>query len=360
MKKILMIASAVSHFENFHIPYIKALSEQENVIHTAALESYKNPLVQRHIQLPFRKKLFHPNNIKVILILAKLMRKEKYDIMCTNSTLAGFCGRMALILSGRKSTAALHICHGYLFSDGKGLKNKVYLFFEKLVRRRTDRLAVMNGEDLAIAEKYSLGRSIIYINGMGLDGSKFPQLPAQKTSALRKELGAGENTTLFLCAAEFSPRKNQRVILHACSLLKDKDYIIAFAGNGELLEDCKALAKELDVEKHVRFLGLRSDMNCLFRAADCLVSASIYEGMPFNVMEALYCGDDVILSDAKGNRDLADGSQLYPCGDFKTLSLLMEKASPLAEHKNRLDKKYLLADALEKNMGLYGGENISP
>lgn len=353
MKKILMVASAASHFENFHIPYIHALSGRGDTVHTASSGVFADPCVKLHTPLPFRKKLFHPMNIAVIFKLARLIRREKYDIVCTNSTLAGFCGRMALKLSRCKNTAALHICHGYLFSDDGSFRSKVYLFFEKLVRKRTDLLAVMNREDVQIAEKYSLGRKILYINGMGLDVSKFPPIPQQEALKVRSELSVGGNELLFLCAAEFSRRKNQLLILKAFSSLQRSDCVLAFAGEGDELENCRKAAKELGISDKVRFLGQQGDMNRLYRAADCLVSASTFEGLPFNVMEALYCGDDVILSDVKGNRDLAESSSLYPCGDAEALTALMEKARPVTQHTSHLNAAFTLESVFEKNMGAF-------
>ena len=54
----------------------------------------------------------------------------------------------------------------------------------------------------------------------------------------------------------------------------------------------------------MRFLGQVSDINTLYRSSDLLVAASVMEGLPFNVMEALYCGLPVAASRIKGHTDL--------------------------------------------------------
>lgn len=349
MKKVLMTASAVSHFMNFHLPYIRYMAENGAKIYTAAAGTLDIPQVFSHTDLPFRKKLFHPANIWIILKLSKLMRKEKFDIIYTNSTLAGFCGRMALKLSGCRNTLCVHICHGYLFNDGEGLRSKIYLAFEKAVRRRTDVLAVMNADDLKIAEKYSLGKKIVFLNGMGLDQKLLPECSDELIRKTRSQLGVGQDCTLFLCAAEFSPRKNQKLIIKACSLMKRKNFVLAFAGEGETVKECKSFAKEQGVSDKILFLGQRNDMNLLYRSCDCLISASRYEGLPFNVMEALYCGAQVILSDVKGNRDLAPEGSLYPFDDAKALAALMDKAGSGRPRENFLDSRYLLENTLKEN-----------
>lgn len=352
MPKILLIASAASHFENFHIPYIKALAERGNEIFTASRGAFSNESVSRHTELDFRKKFFHPLNIAVILKLAKIMRREKFDIICTNSTLAGFAGRFALMLSRRSETRSVHISHGYLFSDDGSFHCKTYLFFEKLTRKRTDVLAVMNKDDLDIARKYSLGKKIVFINGMGLDTDKFPEVSGDEIADFKSSLSLKENETVFLCAGEFSPRKSQKIVINACSLMKRDDFRVIFAGEGELLESCKAYAARLGVSEKIIFTGQFKNMNLLYRCCDCLISASEYEGLPFNVMEALFCGLEIIASDVKGNREFP--AKLYPYADAKALCGLMEKQRPIrGAAVCRLEKKYFLAECKDNILKLF-------
>lgn len=366
MKKILMLASEASHFRNFHIPYIKYLQQKGDKVFTASNGSFDMDGAA-HLCVPFKKSMVSPGNIGMIFKLAGLIRKEKFDIVYTNSTLAGFMGRMAVIMSGHKNVKAFHICHGYLFNDDGGRKAKIYLFFEKLVRKRTDLLVVMNKDDLEIAEKYSLGKQISFIKGMGLDTKKFPPADEEKISDMRKSLGADENTLLFLCAAEFSPRKNQYTIIKALSLLKRSDCKVIFAGDGKLFEECRALARQLGVEDKTVFLGYFGEMNLLYRSCDCLISAGEFEGLPFNVMEALYCGENVILSNVKGNREFAVGAEdmspapgesaaaavFFPYGGFEQLSKLMETAQKPSPHICRLPDEYFLENVFGENVRLF-------
>lgn len=366
MKKILMVASKASHFGNFHIPYIKYLTEKGDKVYTSSADCFDLEGVV-HFPADFRKKLISFGNIGVIFKLASLIRKEKIDAVYTNSTLAGVMGRTAAVLSGRREIKIRHICHGYLFNDDGGKKARVFLFFEKLLRKRTDLLAVMNKADFKIAKKYSLGKEIVFINGMGLDIKAFPALKAESAAKARADLGADENTLLFLCAAEFSPRKDQHTIIKALSILKRSDCKVVFAGSGELLESCRKLAAELGVEDRTVFLGHFENMNLLYRACDCLISAGEFEGLPFNVMEALYCGENVILSDVKGNRDLAESAAksenavearesgrvgLFPFSNREALAELMERAVRPSERASRLAEKYFLENVFEENLSL--------
>lgn len=350
MGKVLMIASESSHFRNFHMPYIERLLKSGVTVHTAANGVFEYDGVE-HTELNFRKKITSPANIGVIFKLARMIRRERYDAVYTNSTLAGIAGRMAAKLSLVKSAECRHICHGYLFNDDGSRRAKAYLMCEKLVRKRTKLLAVMNRDDLEIARKYSLGREIVFLNGMGLDAGRFPALSDDEILAKRRKLGA-ESGVLFLCVGEFSERKNQTAMIQAMAKLRRTDCKLVFAGEGALMEQCKQTVCELMPEERVTFLGHCDNVNLLYRACDCLISASRFEGLPFNVMEALYCGEDIIVSAVKGNRDLAVNPRcVYPYGNVSRLAELME-SYVRSSRINRLPERYLLENAFEENYGL--------
>ncbi|MDE6724774.1 MAG: glycosyltransferase, partial [Ruminiclostridium sp.] len=263
MKKVLMIASEASHFENFHIPYIEYLLKSNVEVFTASRGDFSFEGVT-HFTIPYKKKLLSPGNVGVMLKLASFIRKNDFDAVYTNSTLAGFTGRMAAILSGKHCKKLVHICHGYLFDDDKSFRSRVYLFFEKLVKKQTDLLAVMNSDDYEIAKKYSLGKKIVYLNGMGLDTEKFPPVPLEDIDSFKKANGIANNKYVFLCVGEFSERKHQKTIVEACELIKGDHYRVVFAGDGVLLEKCKSLVKEKGLDDKLLFLGHCRQINLLY------------------------------------------------------------------------------------------------
>ena len=68
----------------------------------------------------------------------------------------------------------------------------------------------------------------------------------------------------------------------------------------------------------LHFPGHVADMASLYRAADAAVSASRYEGLPFNIMEAMHCGLPVVASRVKGHVDLIEEGRnglLYEYGN---------------------------------------------
>ncbi len=367
MKKVLMIASEASHFENFHIPYIEYLLKHNVEVFTASRGDFSFEGVT-HFTVPYKKKLFSAGNVKVITNLASFIRKNGFDAVYTNSTLAGFTGRMAAILSGKHYKKLVHICHGYLFDDDKSFRSKIYLFFEKLVKKQTDLLAVMNGDDYKIAEKYRLGKKIVFLNGMGLDTEKFPDVSLDGINSFKASYGIDNDKYVFLCVGEFSERKHQKTIIEACEMINSNRYLVLFAGDGALFEECKSLANEKGLQDKLLFLGHCREINLLYRVCDCLISSSRYEGLPFNVLEGLYCGEKVIVTDVKGNKDLAaeHGQDVYGFSDAKALSMLMSKTietfcsgDSSTDKVNLLKSKYFINGVLKENLSLLEMNMIS-
>lgn len=306
MKKILICASRVSHILFFHLPYIRLFKENGWTVDIAAEGSADCPEIDRCYDLKYVKNPLSPQNLRTIGRLRRIMKENSYDIVYSNSTLAGAAMRSAVKGLGRKRPYCIHISHGYMFDDKAGLRSLLYRTAEKLTAKVTDRLIVMNGEDLRLAKKYRLAENIFYTDGMGLCTDRFPPVEPEKRSEIRKKLGVDKDCLVFLCVGEFSSRKNQTLIIDALerTVRQDKNCMVVFAGQGGCLDECKKLVNKYELETNTRFLGQAEDVNALYRSADVLISASKMEGLPFNVMEALYCGTPVIASDIKGHSDL--------------------------------------------------------
>lgn len=76
-----------------------------------------------------------------------------------------------------------------------------------------------------------------------------------------------------------------------------KDYALILLGEGSGMEQAKALAKELGVEKKVHFLGNHSNVYDYYQAMDYFVYPSRYEGLPGTVVEAQSAGLCCVMSD---------------------------------------------------------------
>lgn len=318
MSKVLFTASTYSHIDHFHLPYLNAFRERGWTVHVACGDAPDAlSCAHRCFSLPFRKKLLAPSNFRAALYLRRLIRKEDYTLITTHTSLAAFFTRLAL-LGMKRRPKVVNVCHGYLFDDDTPtLKKSLLLNAERLTAPVTDLVLTMNQWDYEAAKKYKLGKRVEPIDGIGVPFSTLSLPDKADCAALRRELDISEDSFVLLCAAELSSRKSQDVLLRAMVELPDHVFLV-LAGKGGQEQSYRALARELGVEQRVRFAGYVENMSLWYGMADAVISASRSEGLPFNIMEAMYLGLPIIASGVKGHTDLiTDGESgfLYPYGD---------------------------------------------
>lgn len=360
MKKLLYCASNISHIENFHLPYLKALTERGFSVFTCAEQSFLFDNTKGCFALPFEKRFLSGKNIKAIFLARRLLKEQNFDILVLNTALAAAVFRMALLTLPRNSRPrVIYICHGFLFGENDGLSALKFLIPEKLLAKMTDTLAVMNDEDERLAKRHRLCGDIRRINGMGLPDGKY-RIPAENERELaRKSLGLDKKDYAFVCVGEFSHRKNQQAVINAFAKAYSDmpDAVLLFAGSGELLLECETLAEKLDIDNSIRFLGYRADILSLLFAADAAVSASISEGIPFAVTEALCCGLPAVLSDIKGHRDLVSCGGVTLFDNEYSFCRALKALYDSRERCHRDMSCWLLPDVMSQILSLYDCEN---
>ena len=350
IKKILICASRVSHIHNFHIPYIEYFKNKGFQVDIAVQGISESPLIDNCYDVKFTKNPFSPDNLNTVKFLKRIMSENEYDIVYSNATLAGATARLA-VMGLKKKPYFVHISHGYMFGEKNGLKSKIYLLAEKLTRNVTDSLVVMNKEDFSLAKKYKLGKKLYFIYGMGLVEERFPEISSEKRNEIRKSMGVSESEKMLLCVGEFSKRKNQTAIIYAFERLlkKHKNIKLVFAGEGDMLETCREMVQSLEIDRNIRFLGQVKDISYLYRCSDILVTASKMEGLPFNVMEALYCRVPVIATDIKGHSDPIENRKngLLASDIYAGLDEILSDENLYHSIKENafLDERYLIENA---------------
>lgn len=360
---VLFTASTWSHIVSFHRPYLRAFCDLGWTVHVACGGAQQEvPEAARCIQLPFEKKMSSPANFRAQALLRRLLAAERYDLVCTHTSLAAFFTRRAAA-TVRPRPVVVNMAHGYLFDDSTPpLKRAALLCAERLTAAQTDLLLTMNAWDRDAALRYHLGRRVASIPGVGVDFDRFTPLPAAEGAARRETLGCHDGDVLLLYAAEFSARKNQSMLLRALPLLPER-VKLALPGQGALWESCQTLADTLGVASRVFFPGQAEDMPVWYAAADAAVSASRSEGLPFNIMEAMYCHLPVVASSVKGHTDLLrDGETglLYPYGDEAAFAAQVRRmldapteTAARVERARQAVEQYALAAVLPQVMAAY-------
>ena len=363
MRKLLVTASVYSHIYRFHQPYLRAFREEGWETHVACAGLCAGALyIDRPIEIPFEKKMWSASNLRALRMLRELIRAEDYDLIITHTSLAAFLTRLAV--KGNKARPPLiNVMHGYLFdAQTNPLKRTALLNAERLTAAETDLLLTMNEWDYHLAKREKLGKRIERIPGMGLDTSLLDAAKADDGAELRRRLGIDKTAFVLIFAAEFSKRKSQSTLLQALNRLPE-NVVLLLPGDGNLRESCRAEAERLGLSGRVVMPGIVEDIAPWYRAANAAVSSSRSEGLPFNVLEAMYMGLPIVASAVKGNTDLIrDGETglLFPYGDAEAcaaciLRLLSDDAlrQEMGERTKSEVQRYMLHTVFSEVMEWY-------
>ena len=366
MKKVLFTATVDSHILCFHIPFLKLFHDKGYEVHVATNGTDEIPYCDKKIKVSFERSPFKFNNIRAIKQLRKVINEEHYDIIHTHTPMGSVVTRLAAKKARKNGTRVIYTAHGFHFYKGASLKNWLLFYpIEKLLSRITDDLITINMEDYEFARK-KFHCQVHYVPGVGIDENKFNfSMSNEDKKELRKSLNLKDDDFVMIYPAEISARKRQIWLINAITelLRNHKDIHLLLPGKDSLNGKCQKLVKELELSSQVHFLGYRKDIPKLLKISNIALSSASQEGLPVNIMEAMYVGLPIVASDCRGNRDLVkDGEngyliELNDKGKFSNsiLKLYNEKNnySKYFKYNRELVKKYYLDNVMKYMVKIY-------
>ncbi|WP_278785974.1 glycosyltransferase family 4 protein [Prevotella histicola] len=300
------------------IPRLQALG---NTVDLCVFDGKETPLTQRLKKESPQTKIFALGhgvyNPLYIIKLAKIMKN--YDIVHTHNSSPQLFVAIASLFSQANLVSTEHN------TSNRKRNWKWYRPIESWMYGRYDHVICiskiaeeklreyMGGEWLVkSSNKY---KSITTINN-GIDVNAI-----SKAEPCKELLDLKENRKSILMVAGFRKQKNQDTIIRALTLLDKEKYEVWFAGIGERMAEVKQLAFSLGVSDRVRFLGLRTDIPNVLRAADVIVMSSHWEGLSLSNVEGMSAHKPFIASDVNGLKEVTKGyGLLFPHEDAKALA----------------------------------------
>ena len=126
---------------------------------------------------------------------------------------------------------------------------------------------------------------------------------------------------------------------------------LILVGDGKERKKLEGLAKKNNLENRVTITGYERNVSYYISKASVYVSASKIEGLPFNILEAMYLDKPIVASNIKGHSDLLDSSLLFTADNT---SEFVEKISNSSTTERKYDcEKYSLNMVLDRNMSIY-------
>jgi glycosyltransferase involved in cell wall biosynthesis len=286
--------------------------------------------------------------------LAKLIRKERPQILHTHTAKAGTVGRVAALLAGsRRPPIIVHTFHGHVL---RGYFGRVRSLFFRLLERR---LAVGTTALIAVSPQVrddlvALGvapreRFVVIRLGIELDERVTPEQNGRVEG--RRYLGIPGDRFAVGWIGRMTAVKRTDDVLIAFKSLRDSgvDAVLCMVGDGPDRFPLEQRAHDLGVARDTVFLGYQEDVAPFYAAFDALVLPSANEGTPVTVIEALAAELPVVATRVGGVPDVVrDGEDGF-----------LVEAGATDDLADRLAQ--LAGDpALRARMGKQGRERVLP
>jgi glycosyltransferase involved in cell wall biosynthesis/ribosomal protein S18 acetylase RimI-like enzyme len=297
----------------------------------------------RHISLESSTRGVAPSSdLKAALQLWKTLRRERPDILHTHNPKPGLYGRILGRLAG--VPIVVNTVHGlYATPDDRLVKRLVVYMLEAIAARFSDAELIQSSEDLALISTWRIapaGRARLLGNGVNLD--RFSPEGGRGRAAMRAELGLATDQVAVGMVGRLVEEKGYPELFDAARQLGD-GYVVFVIGPDDTSKGDSLPAELVERARAdgVRFLGMRTDVDDLYRALDIFVLPSHREGFPRAAMEAAASGLPVVATDIRGCREVVEdgvNGLLVPVRDPVALGKAIRAIGDDAELRARMGK----------------------
>jgi glycosyltransferase involved in cell wall biosynthesis len=279
--------------------------------------------------------LYSPTTLRQGLRLVRWLRRERIEILHCHDLYANVFaapfGRMAGVKTVITSRRWLHPLGGRVLEAANRIAFRVGHWV--LVNSPAVGASV-------IATDHVPRERVLELSNFVGEGA-FAPMPDAAKAALGSELSIPADAFVVGCIARLVPVKDHGTLLRAVQLISTKwpRIHLLLVGDGESRPALKQLAIELGIGDRVHFAGFRPNEPNLHQVFDVSVLASISEGFPNSLVEAMAAGRPVVATAVGGNVDAVR----------RETGFLVPVAAP-AEVASALDQ-LITDDALRQRMG---------
>lgn len=320
-------------------------------------------------------------DLAALQALTNLMREGRYDIVHTHASKAGFLGRLAARRAG--VPAIVHTPHTFPFERRDTPLAPLYRALERRAAEWAQRLILVSPSQRQVAEGAGIGspgQLVVVPNGI-----RVPEVePAEARRKFRNVLGLSETEVAVGFVGRVTPQKDVQTFLRVAeelfrALPGVKIFIVGGTDSpryvrrlrprvsrealGVLCGSCGTVSWSSELP--VLVLGQRADAAELVAAFDVVLLPSLYEGLPYSLLEAMAQGVAVVASRVTGNQDVIEhgvSGFLVPTRDvtgFVRISLEVVADASLrarigAAARRRVAAEFTEERFLERMAALYG------
>jgi glycosyltransferase involved in cell wall biosynthesis len=291
--------------------------------------------------------------------LARLLARRHYDVVECYGFKVSVLGRLAARVRRPRPLVVCGVMGAHITEvvELDELKGRFALAVERMLTRMVDAYEVNSQGAIELLAR----------NGIAYERMRY--IPNAIDMALWRPGSPGVGRPpLIVCPARFVERKRQVDVIRALRILiaRGRSCRLVLAGEGPTKAYCESHAQDLGVRDHVEFPGALSAerLAALLTEASVVVLASVWEGMPAAVLEAMACEVPVVGTAVNGVTDLViDGvtgrltSVRRPDELANAIESLLTDPARAREMgragRRQLETRYSLETMVEAKLALY-------
>lgn len=198
----------------------------------------------------------------------------------------------------KKLGVPVRIAHSHNARSTINLKYFFLLYEKMFIKKAASDLFMCS----TIAGKWSYGQKAV-ANGQcvflknGIEVEKYVY-NEEVRAEVRRKMGLGEKLVIGH-VGRFMQQKNHNFLIDIFKNVHDKypESVLLLVSEGRLMEEIKNKVNVLGLTDAVQFLGFRDDVHELMQAMDIFVLPSLWEGLPFTLVESQAAGLPSVISD---------------------------------------------------------------
>lgn len=281
-------------------------------------------------------------DFRVIRKLKALIRRERPHIVHTHGSMSGR-------IAGKQAGARVVFTRHCAFPVSERVKKGPGRWLNKTLNEHyADQMIAVSPAAAENLTDGGINPRLIHTMMNGVE--PVPRSSPEECRSLRESLGLPEGRFTAGILARLEPYKGHQHILEAAQLLKaeGREFRILMAGKGDYEAELRAMAKRLEVEDRVQFLGFVTDISGLLSILDVQLNASYgTETSSLSILEGFSMGLPAVVSRYGGNPWLVDEGEnglIFPnrdsAGLARCLARLMDEPDTLRAMGRRAEEIY--------------------
>lgn len=230
--------------------------------------------------------------------LRKLIKKSQPDVIHSHMFHANIMARLLRLTTKLKRL----VCTAHSNNEGGKLRMLTYRLTNFLADINTN-VSIKSVQ--AFIEQKAVNKDQMQAVYNGIDIHRFSSKDNKQTLAT---IDVSDDKFIFIAVGRLTEAKDYPNLFNAVAMLKNSnpDFVVLIVGGGALKVELQGMVKDLDLEQHIYFLGVRNDVPALMNASDAFVLSSAWEGFPLVIAEAMACEKFIIATDCGGIAEAVD------------------------------------------------------